>query len=141
MDYKNHSIFKRLEKLYDKKINIKISKISDQKDGDTYIYRRLSAMNIDNEVWLYDNSTDIYRPLNEEEIEELYSGSIDDFCDKLYVQNSIQRIKNNKRKMQVAILKENDKEKQYHYRIASETIKTLKNFLDINKKSVKFVNY
>ena len=79
--------------------------------------------------------------LQPQEIEELYSGSIDDFCDKLYVQNSIQRIKHNKRKMQVAILKENDKEKQYHYRITSETIKTLKNFLDINKKSVKFVNY
>ena len=59
MDYKNHSIFQRLEKLYDEKINIKISKISDQKDGDTYIYRRLTAMNIDNEVWIYDNSTDI----------------------------------------------------------------------------------
>ena len=140
MDYKDYSIFKRLEKLYEKKDNIKIRRVSDQNEGDTYIYRRLTAMNVDDEVCIYDNSTDIYRPLNDQEIEELYSGSIDDFCDKLFFQNSMQRIKNNKRKMQIAILKNNDKEKQYHYRIASETIKTLKNFLDINKKNVKFVN-
>jgi len=140
MSYRSRNIFERFVKIYQNRKNNKISRLQNKNDGDTYIYRRLTIMNIDNDHFIFDNSTDIYRPLNEDEIEELDEGDIDDFCDKLYLQNSMQRIKNNKKKMQIAIIKNNEKEKQYHYRIASETIKTLKNFLDINKKKAKFVN-
>ena len=140
MSYRSRNIFERFVKIYQNRKNNKISRLQNKNDGDTYIYRRLTIMNIDNDHFIFDNSTDIYRPLNEDEIEELDEGDIDDFCDKLYLQNSMQRIKNNKKKMQIAIIKNNDKEKQYHYRIASEAIKTLKNFLDINKKKAKFVN-
>jgi len=140
MSYRSRNIFERFVKIYQDKKNIKISRIHNKREGDTYIYRRLTIMNIDNDHFIFDNSTDIYRPLNDDELKELDEGDIDDFCDKLYLLNSMQRIKNNKRKMQIAIIKNNDKEKQYHYRIASETIKTLKNFLDINKKNTKFVN-
>lgn len=140
MNSRSKNIFERFVKIYQNRKNNKISRLINKNDGDTYIYRRLTIMNIENRHFVFDNSTDIYRPLNEDEIKELDEGDIDDFCDKLYLQNSMQRIKNNKRKMQIAIIKNNDKEKQYHYRIASETIKTLKNFLDINKKKAKFVN-
>ena len=140
MNSRSRNIFERFVKIYQNRKNNKISRLINKNDGDTYIYRRLTIMNIENRHFVFDNSTDIYRPLNEDEIKELDEGDIDDFCDKLYLQNSMQRIKNNKRKMQIAIIKNNDKEKQYHYRIASETIKTLKNFLDINKKKAKFVN-
>lgn len=140
MSYRSRNIFERFVKIYQNRKNNKISRLQNKNDGDTYIYRRLTIMNIENQHFVFDNSTDIYRPLNDDEIKELDEGDIDDFCDKLYLQNSMQRIKDNKRKMQIAIIKNNDKEKQYHYRIASETIKTLKNFLDINKKKTKFVN-
>ena len=35
--------------------------------------------------------------------------------------------------MQLGIAKGNEKEKEYHYKIAMQEIKTLRQFLDINK--------
>jgi hypothetical protein len=96
-------------------------------------YRRLCVCMSDYGIEIYDTSTDIYRPLTKAEMKLLFEIGIDDFCNNLVISSSWERIKNNRESMQLAIAKNNLKEKEYHYKIASEEIKILKDFLDINK--------
>lgn len=101
---------------------------------DVIIYRRLLVQRYFDTIEVFDNSTNIYRPLPLEELIKLDSMDIDEFCDDLLVSNSIERIKNNRNAMHLGIAKGNQKEKDYHYKIAKNAIKNLKDFLRINKK-------
>lgn len=101
---------------------------------DIIIYRRLLVQRYFDTIEVFDNSTDIYRPLPLDELINLDSMDVDEFCDDLLVSNSIERIKNNRNAMHLGIAKGNQKEKDYHYKIAKNAIKNLKNFLRINKK-------
>jgi hypothetical protein len=109
-----------------------VRRISDD-NIDVIIYRRLLVQKYFDEVDVFDNSTNIYRPLSNKELKALGSMGIDDFCDFLFLSSSMERIKNNRYAMQLGIAKGNEKEKEYHYKIAIQEIKTLREFLDINK--------
>ena len=125
-------ILKRFEDFYvknkDEKSIVKLG------NDNTYsiIYRRLLVQKNYTNIEIYDTSTDIYRPLKQNEIEDLNNSEIDDFCNRLFVLNSKKRIRHNRYLMQLGIGKKNDKQKLYHYKIASKEIKNLKKFLDIN---------
>jgi len=124
---------KRMQDFHEKHKGDKpVSRICD-KNIDVIIYRRLLVQKYFDEVDVFDNSTDVYRPLSTTELKALDSMGVDDFCNDLFLSNCIERIKNNRYAMQLGIAKENEKEKEYHYKIAMEEIKTLREFLDINK--------
>ena len=124
---------KRMQDFHEKyKGNKPVRKISDD-NIEVIIYRRLLVQKYFDEVDVFDNSTDIYRPMSNTELKALDSMKIDEFCDNLFVSNSIERIKNNRYAMQLGIAKKNEKEKEYHYKIAMAQIKILREFLDINK--------
>ena len=124
---------KRMQDFHQKyKCDKPIKRLSDN-NIDVIIYRRLLVQKYFDEVDVFDNSTDVYRPLSSTELKALDSMSIDDFCDDLLLSNSIERLKNNRYAMQLGIAKGNEKEKEYHYKIAMQEIKTLREFLDINK--------
>jgi hypothetical protein len=132
---------KKMQEFYEKYHADKPVKRIFNNDIDVIIYRRILVQKYFDEINVFDNSTDIYRPMSKEEIILLNKIKVDDFCDKLFIKNSIKRINNNRSYMQIGIAKKNEKQKNYHYRIAKQEIKTLRNFLDTNKKSSKFVNY
>lgn len=96
-------------------------------------YRRLCLCLSDYGLEIYDTSTDIYRPISETEMELLCNIGIENFCTNLVISSSWERINDNRTSMQLAIAKNNIKEKEYHYKIASEEIKILRDFLDMNK--------
>ncbi len=98
-------------------------------ENDKIYYRRI-CISIDdqNNYEAYDTSTDIYRPLNMHEIIEMKVYGVERFCDNLFIKNSITRIKTNREYMQIAIAKKNEKNKEYHYKIANKEIKVLKEF-------------
>lgn len=98
-------------------------------DADCYYYRRVCICKSAQYVTIYDTSTDLYRPLNPTETMDLYESHIDDFCDKLVIDSAWQKIRNNRSLMQIAIAKGNKKEIDYHYKIATQEIKTLREFL------------
>jgi|SRR5210317_114543 len=124
---------KRMQDFHEKyKGDKPVRRISDE-NIDVIIYRRLLVQKYFDEVDVFDNSTDVYRPLSDVELKALDSMNIDDFCDDLFLTNSIKRFKNNRYAMQLGIAKGNEKEKEYHYKIAMQEIKTLREFLDINK--------
>lgn len=124
---------KRMQDFHEKyKGNKPVRKISDD-NIEVIIYRRLLVQKYFDEVDVFDNSTDIYRPMSSTELKALDSMKIDEFCDNLFISNSIERIKNNRYAMQLGIAKKNEKEKEYHYKIAMAQIKILREFLDINK--------
>ena len=124
---------KRIQDFYEKyKGDKPVRRISDD-NIDVIIYRRLLVQKYFDEVDVFDNSTDVYRPLSSKELKALDSMSIDDFCDDLLLSNNIERLKNNRYAMQLGIAKGNEKEKEYHYKIAMKEIKTLREFLNINK--------
>lgn len=124
---------KRMKNFYEKfKGDKPVRRISDN-NIDVIIYRRLLIQKYFDEVDVFDNSTDVYRPLSSTELKALDSMSIDEFCDDLFLSNSIERLKKNRYAMQIGIAKGNEKEKVYHYKIAMKEIKTLREFLDINK--------
>ena len=121
-----------------------ILKLNDQKTlvEDKNIYHRRLCISFDEDknYEAYDTSTNIYRPLNAKELTMLMFSDIDEFCDYLFVKNSHKRIKNNRANMQIAIAKNNQKNKKYYHKIAIQEIKTLRSFLHTNKKSSTFVN-
>jgi len=124
---------KRMQDFHEKyKGEKSVRRISDD-NIDVIIYRRLLVQKYFDEVDVFDNSTDVYRPLSSTELKALDSMSVDDFCDFVFLSNSIERIKNNRYAMQLGIAKGNEKEKEYHYKIAMQEIRTLREFLDINK--------
>jgi hypothetical protein len=125
---------KRMQDFHEKYKGTKpVRRISDD-NIEVIIYRRLLVQKYFDEVDVFDNSTDIYRPMSSTELKALDSMKIDKFCDNLFISNSIERLKNNRYAMQLGIAKGNEKEKEYHYKIAMQEIKTLREFLDINKK-------
>lgn len=119
-------------------------KLNDKKTlaEDKRIYHRRLCISVDENknYEAYDTSTDAYRPLNDNELHRLKFCDINNFCDYLFIKNSHKRIKNNRENMHIAIAKNNQKNKNYHHKIAIEEIKTLRNFLHTNKKSSTFVN-
>jgi hypothetical protein len=121
-----------------------ILKLNDNKtlheDKSIYHRRLLITVNEEKKYEAYDTSTDVYRPLNVSELNRLNLSDINDFCDHLFIKNCYLRIKNNRKGMQIAIAKNNQKNKNYHHTIAIQEIKTLRNFLHTNKKSSTFVN-
>lgn len=125
--------YKRLNSFYKKHKQEKPIKKIKGNFIEHIIYRRLLVQKFNNEYEVWDNSTDVYRPLSEKELMDLKSSDIDDFCNRLFIKNSADRINLNRKYMQIGIAKKNEKEKDYHYRIASEEIQILRKFLDINK--------
>jgi hypothetical protein len=124
---------KRMQNFYEKyKGDKPVKRISDD-NIDVIIYRRLLIQKYFDEVDVFDNSTDVYRPLSITELKTLDSMGIDEFCNNLLLSNCVERLKNNRYAMQLGIAKGNEKEKEYHYKIAMQEIKTLREFLDINK--------
>ena len=121
-----------------------ILKLNDKRTlhEDKGVYHRRLFISVDEEknYEVYDTSTDVYRPLSSSELHRLNFSDINDFCDYLFIKNSYKRIKNNRKSMQIAIAKKNQKNKNYHHKIAIEEIKTLRSFLHTNKISSTFVN-
>lgn len=127
------NILKRFESFYNKNKDQKRIIQTKNKNEHSYLYKRLKVEQIGLNIEIYDTSTDIYRPLSLREVYKLdKTKSIDDFCNKLFIKNSKKRIRHNRKCMQIAIAKNNDKEKMYHYKIATQEIKILRLFLDIN---------
>jgi hypothetical protein len=124
---------KRMQDFHEKYKGDKPVKRMSDNNIDVIIYRRLLVQKYFDEVDVFDNSTDVYRPLSSAELKVLDSVSVDEFCDFVFLSNGIERIKNNRYAMQLGIAKGNEKEKEYHYKIAMQEIKTLRQFLDINK--------
>jgi hypothetical protein len=104
-------------------------------DADCYYYRRVCVCKSAEHVTIYDTSVDLYRPLSDSEAMQMYSTHIDDFCDKLVIDSAWEKIRNNRYSMQLAIAKGNKKEIEYHYKIASDEVKTLREFLANQQKS------
>jgi hypothetical protein len=124
---------KRMQDFHEKHKGDKpVRRICDE-NLDLIIYRRLLVQKYFDEVDVFDNSTDVYRPLSSTELKALDSMSIDKFCNYLFLTNTIERLKNNRYAMQLGIAKGNEKEKEYHYKIAMQEIKSLREFLYINK--------
>lgn len=102
--------------------------------GYNYVYRRLTAVDYDGSIMIYDNSYDIYRPLSDYEL--VFMGTTSNFdkmIDRIVIKASKQRINSNRVSMQIAIASKNDKLKNYHYKIAVDEINFLRNFLGINR--------
>ena len=130
----------RLRKsIWDKVVALAKSEISPypirlDHDGDCYHYRRLRVCKSAENIIFFDTSTDLYRPLSESELQELEKLTLDEFCDSLFIQSSMQKIENHRYKMQLAIAKKNIKDIEYHHKIASEELKILREFFDNQQK-------
>ena len=125
--------------IWDKVVALAKSEISPypiliDKEGDCYHYRRLRVCKSAEDILFFDTSTDLYRPLSQNELNELEKLNLDQFCDALFVRSSMERIENHRYKMQLAIAKKNTKEIEYHHKIASEELKILRDFFDNQQK-------
>lgn len=120
--------FNKIVEFYEKYKNEKPIRRICNHNIDVIIYRRLLIQKYFDEIDVFDSSTDIYRPITFEELKELDSIAIDIFCDNLFLSSSIERINNNRYAMQLGIAKQNEKQKEYHYKIAMQEIKTLREF-------------
>ena len=126
-------------RIWDKVVALSESKISPYPiqldlDGDCYHYRRLRVCKSAEDIIFFDTSTDLYRPLTQDELKDLENLNLDQFCDALFIQSSMQKIENHRYKMQLAIAKKNAKDIAYHHKIATKEIKILKEFLDNQQK-------
>lgn len=137
---KQNNINKKIRaSIWDKVVALAEAKISPYPiqidlDGDCYHYRRLRVCKSAEDIIFFDTSTDLYRPLTQEELKDLEKLTLDQFCDALFVQSSMQKIEIHRYKMQLAIAKKNAKDIEYHHKIASEELKILREFFDNQQK-------
>lgn len=125
-----NSAYKKMFDFYKEHKNKKQIQLVKRRNLNVIIYRRIVVYDCKAlSTWkscVYDNSCDIYKPLTKSEHDEFMQSNVDDFCDKLYISNSLERIKLHHKKMRQAIAKKNNKLKLYHYKIAKLTICNLK---------------
>jgi hypothetical protein len=131
-----NEIKKLKDKIYNKSLDLykQDKAIKTNNSVNCLYYRRICVCLDDKEVEVYDTSTDIYRPLSLNELKLLIEIGFDEFCDKVVIDSYWETIKDNRELMNIAIAKKNEREIIYHYKIAKEAIKNLREFLDINKK-------
>jgi len=119
-----------LNKAYKKIKNTKGKKLFvDQK---SYYYKTFCVEKLDNVIEMFDTTTDLYRPLKNDEIEMFLKVSCDEFAKKLLYESNYQSFKNNRKLFHIAIAKKSEKEKLFYFKKAKRRLKKLRNILDIN---------
>lgn len=119
-----------LKKAYNKIKNTKGKKLfADQK---SYYYKTFCVEKLGNVFEMFDTTTDVYRPLKNDEIEMFLKVSCDDFAQKLSYESNYKSFKNNRKLFHIAIAKKSEKEKLFYFKKAKRRLKKLRNILDIN---------
>lgn len=103
-------------------------------DEVSYYYKTIVISKAGNRIGIFDTSTDIYRPLQNKEIEELLELGLDKFTNQLGIRNTLDSIKLNRNLFHISIAKKSNKEKEFYYRKTMRRIKKLRKLLGYKQK-------
>lgn len=94
-----------------------------------YYYKNLCASERDGVIELYDTTTNLYRPLSVEEMDQFLKEGIEKFSLDLKLKNLKERFFGHRHRFHLAIAKNNEKEKKFFYKRCVSDIKQLRNIL------------
>ena len=103
-------------------------------DDVSYYYKTLCISKLNKRFDIFDTSTNIYRPLNKSEIQDLLKIGLEKFATKLSIKNTLKSIADNRVLFHIAIAKKSDKEKEFYYRKTMRRIKKLRQLLGYQQK-------
>lgn len=98
--------------------------------NNAYYYKNICASERNGVYEIYDTTTNVYRPLSIDEMENLLkSNDLNDFCLDLKIKNLRERFSGHRHRFHIAIAKNNEKEKKFFYKRCVSDIKQLRNAL------------
>ncbi len=103
-------------------------------DDVSYFYKTICVSQLGKRFEIFDTSTDIYRPLTDEEVDNLIELGLDKFTNKLSIKNTLDSIALNRNMFHIAIAKGSQKEKDFFFRKTMRRIKKLRNLLGYKQK-------
>lgn len=97
--------------------------------GTCYHYKRLCIETKKGYENVFDTSTDIWRPLNMDEMQMILDEGFLVTNQNVIFYNELRKLKENRRMFHIATVKKNLKEKEFYFNIAKRAIKKLKSLL------------
>lgn len=97
--------------------------------GTCYHYKRLCIETKKGYENVFDTSTDIWRPLNIDEMQMILDEGFLVTNQNVILYNELRKLKENRRMFHIATVKKNLKEKEFYFNIAKRAIKKLKSLL------------
>lgn len=97
--------------------------------GTCYHYKRLCIETKKGYENVFDTSTDIWRPLNIDEMQMILDEGFLVTNQNVIFYNELRKLKENRRMFHIATVKKNLKEKEFYFNIAKRAIKKLKSLL------------
>ena len=97
--------------------------------GTCYHYKRICIETKKGYENVFDTSTDIWRPLNVDEMQMILDEGFLVTNQNVIFYNELRKLKENRRMFHIATVKKNLKEKEFYFNIAKRAIKKLKSLL------------
>lgn len=96
-------------------------------DEETLIYKQLNISKNDKEMIVYDNTTDMYKPLTSEQIIELARLGAKAYCVVIKKRSLLRKLQNERKRYHIESIKKNLDKAERHFKRALKCVEQLRN--------------
>ena len=118
MEEKLNKIYAEMNRMYKARLTY------DQQE--MLIYKSISICKNERDIRIYDNTTNMYRPLSKDEIIELYRQGIKKYCKHLKKSGLKKKLKHERKMFQIETIKQNKDRASRHYKKAISALNQLR---------------
>lgn len=118
MEEKLNKIYAEMNRMYKARLTY------DQQE--MLIYKSISICKNERDIRIYDNTTNMYRPLSKDEIIELYKQGIKKYCTHLKKSGLNKKLKHERKMFQIETIKQNKDRASRHYKKAISALNQLR---------------